>query len=109
MKKLIEIISECPVALRGIVTLRKETSNGYNIYQAKGLTLKTPFPYGHGIALSYECDNMGKTLLHEALHIARPQYREEVIESLTECMWKYQILKKECQKRIVYELGKRDL
>lgn len=70
----------------------------------------------YGIVLSYECDccdNMAKTLLHEALHIKywnTPSMDEDKINELTEVYWNtYPTIRKVAVKRLVYELGVKDL
>lgn len=64
----------------------------------------------YGMALSLECDNLGETLVHEALHCKYWHMDEDNIDVLTEVYWnKYPITRKLAQARVVYELGRKGL
>lgn len=101
---LIDIIRETPLALRPTIKIQKHLSGGfYDIHLVKGLTIDTPWG-GKGIALSYECDNMSETLVHESLHIKFPSYEENKIILLTKDFYKNDKIRKTAQKRIVDKL-----
>lgn len=101
---LVKIMKETPLALRPTIKIQQPLSGGfYDVYLVKGLTLDTPWE-GKGIALSYECDNMTETLVHEALHIKFPTYEENKIILLTKEFYKNNNIRKTAQKRIVDKL-----
>ena len=99
-KDLIGIIEETPLALRPSLIIPK---NKIEAYFVMGVTMNTPWG-GKGIALAYECDNMTKTLVHEALHIQYPILEETDIEGLTEEFFNIMSVRKASQKRIVDKL-----
>ena len=100
-KDLIGIIDETPLALRPSIIIPK---NKIEAYFVMGFTMNTPWG-GKGIALAYECDNMTKTLVHEALHIQYPILEETDIEGLTEEFFNIMDVRKASQRRIVDKLN----
>jgi len=123
MKKinnLVKIIEDTPVAIRPLITVYKKLGNSFNYlkYECRGITQKIPYPQWvidkfnfskYGIGLSYECDNMTKTLVHEAIHIEYNDATENEVIQLTELYYEVPIIRKAAQKRVVYELGKKEL
>lgn len=114
MKELEKIIKTTPLGLRPMLKLYSTFKGGYLCCECKGFVRPIPWKdWGlshysfnkYGIGLSYECDNMAKTLLHEALHIKYENASEVEIELNTNKYWQDLPLRKVCQQRIVTKLG----
>lgn len=116
---LISIIEKTPISLRELI--RHYDKTGMRLL--RGITERIPYrKVGMGaivdklgwseyiIELSYHLDNMGETLVHEVLHIKYPSLTEGEINEFTEIYWnKYPTVRKAAVRRLVYELGKKDL
>ena len=92
-RSLIDIIENTPIAFRPMLKFYKPLGNdNYIELTAKGMMRPFTFDYNgitmrsYGVALSTDCDNMGKTLLHEYLHIQDEHMPEPEIEQLEEWM-----------------------
>jgi len=115
MKDLFRIIEETPIAVRPLIQRYYTGPDGQvTIITSRGIVLKIPWKdvgaeklgfSEYGIGLSYNCDNMGKTLVHEALHIKYPQMTENNVEFLTQVYWnKYPTLRQAAVRRVIIEL-----
>lgn len=110
-KQIKNILDKTPIALRPIVRINRYDSrnNMRIVYQCKGLVLQGSNGM-HGVALSYECDNMAKTLLHECLHISDLAAKEDDVEIATQYLWRTnKYVRDIMQERVVKELYRRDL
>jgi len=113
---LCEILENSPLAIRPMIRMYKQLQgNSYFVLECKGLVREFTFPYkgimmrNKGIGLSYECDNMPKTLTHEGLHIMYPAKEEDEIERLTEVYHNIPKVRELSRKLIVEKLGEYDL
>ena len=109
IEKLIKIMEETPLAIRPMLNF---FTSKYQ-YDVKGVVLRIPYAFegisSFGIGLSYECDNMGKTLVHEAMHICNQDHSEDSIRKLTSEYWRIPEVRKSAQNVIVNKLGEEGL
>lgn len=110
-KGLVHIIENCMLALRKDIFAY--TPEG--IKNVRGVTVKLPyadlFPtfQKYGVVLNQDCDNMGETLVHEALHIKYPDMSESAVDDMMKTYWnKYPTVRKAAQQRVVEKLGEYD-
>ena len=105
-KNLISIIENTPLALRPTIKIKNLLGEGFHdIYLVKGLTMETPLGE-KGVALSYECDNMTETLVHECLHVLYPTLSEKDVVKWTDMYYNtFPDVKRASQKRIVNKLN----
>ena len=102
--KAIKTIEETIVALNPLIVLAVEKRGKRRIHVYRGLALRVDNGE-KGIILSYDCDNMGQTLVHEALHVAYPMFKEYMVEKLEDILWNYKDVKKAAQKKVVEAFG----
>jgi len=112
-RSLIDIIENTPIAFRPMLKFYKPLGNdNYIELTAKGMMRPFTFDYNgitmrsYGVALSTDCDNMGKTLLHEYLHIQDEHMPEPEIEQLTNKYWNILPIRKTIINKLVEKLNK---
>ncbi len=124
VEDLVDIIKNTPLALRPLIKQYKALpgTNQYLECVCMGITRRMPWRKigasfvvdtlgfnEYGIGLSYNCDDMPETLLHEALHVRYNSLEELDIIHLTEFYSNNERLRKACQKRVIERLGELNL
>jgi len=77
--------------------------------ELKGVLLEDPRTDFVGIALSYNCDNMTETLIHECIHYCDTELTEPIVERLTKKYVDDVDVRGASQKKIVELCGKYDI